>query len=42
MHNPSSLTRDETGTPAMEGQSLTHWATREVPWGCSWDQYLVG
>ena len=27
----SSLTRDQTLTPALEAQSLNHWTAREVP-----------
>ena len=30
-HGSSSLTRDETGPPALGVQSLSHWTTREVP-----------
>ena len=31
MRDLSSLTRDQTCAPAVEVQSLNHWATREVP-----------
>ena len=30
MQGLSSLTRDQTGAPAVEAQSSNHWTTREV------------
>ena len=27
----SSLTRDQTCTPSLEGQTFNHWTAREVP-----------
>ena len=30
MWDPSSLTRDQTHTPALEAWNLNHWTTREV------------
>ena len=31
MRDPSSMKRDRTIPPAVEGRSLNHWTTREVP-----------